>query len=340
MGDNTYFAWSAQAQCQHPTSIAGHDLHQHQADQRLHSPVLEPPHQYQHAPSTFPSSTSFQPVEIHPQQHHIYHNQTSHYQTAAGYNGSFTSPPLYNAHPVVQQTPPPSMTANFPLDREQYIEHQFQQMHQLLQLQYQSNMEAINQQFQLFWSYWTTSRRMCNQQQSSPIITQQQATSYPNAIDSTAISEQQPSMDQLIVPASTTANCDDCDKQQQQKEAPKIVLAVPTPDGSSEIELEYALQSLQAAEVFNSFNVGSLRAAEIIFDQCPPINTKCTIRECGALAVKFHQLNSKFVQHFLDRNGHRMDSPCGRASVFSDVFKWIVNHGGLKIKLRFFVHQS
>nr|XP_029717284.1 uncharacterized protein LOC115260495 [Aedes albopictus] len=151
MDDTMDFTRSDQAQRQPSVSSAGQNLHQHQVGQWLHSPVLESTHRNQHTPSSSPSSSSFQPAEIHPQQHN-YH----HYQPAAGFNGPFTSSPLFNAQPVVQQTPPPSSTACFPLDREQFIEHQFQQMHQLLQLQYQQTMESINQQFHLFSLYWST----------------------------------------------------------------------------------------------------------------------------------------------------------------------------------------
>ncbi|XP_062704385.1 uncharacterized protein LOC134286736 [Aedes albopictus] len=90
MDGTMYFVCSDQAQLQHPVSLAGQDLHQYQADQWLHSPVLESTHRNQHTQSLSLSSSSFQPAEIHPQQHH------HHYQPAAGFNGPFTSSPLFN----------------------------------------------------------------------------------------------------------------------------------------------------------------------------------------------------------------------------------------------------
>ncbi|KXJ71359.1 hypothetical protein RP20_CCG020755, partial [Aedes albopictus] len=68
---------------------------------------------------SFSSSSSHQPVEIHPLQHHnIYQNQYSHsHQPPAGFNGPFSSPPLCHAQPtVVQQTPLPLSTVQFPPD--------------------------------------------------------------------------------------------------------------------------------------------------------------------------------------------------------------------------------
>ncbi|XP_062711469.1 uncharacterized protein LOC134289538 [Aedes albopictus] len=329
MDDKMDFVWSAQDQRQPSASTAGQDLHQYQVGQWLHSSVLGSTHRNQHTPPSIPSSPSFHPAEIQPQQHN-YH----HYQPAAGFNGPFTSSPLFNAQPVVQQTPPPSSTACFPLDREQFIEHQFQKMHQLLQLQYQQTMESINHQFHLFSLYWSTRQQSHNQLQSSPTITQQQGTSYqaphPNVVDTTAAineqHQQQSSMDQLFVPASTTATtvyCDDCDQQQQQQtRGSKISFPVPTPDGSDEREIEsaYTQQSPHAPVVLNSFHVGSFREA---------INTNQYI-----ISIKSAIRKLKFLQHFLDRNGHRMDSVSGRASVLSDVFKWMINHGGTRIKLR------
>ncbi|XP_062702010.1 probable basic-leucine zipper transcription factor Q [Aedes albopictus] len=316
------FVWSNQVQLQHPASLAGYDPHQHQAGQRLHPPVLESAHK-NHASSSIPSSSSCQPANIQPHQHH------HHYQLAAGFNGPFSSPPLCHVQPtVVQQTPLPLSTVQFPPGQKQSeqslqqireaSERYFESMQQLLQLQYQHTMELINQQFHWFSMYWSTRQQAHNQQKSSPIITQLQGTSYqapyPNVVATTAINErhqQKSSMDQLIVPAPakvTTTQCDEQQQQQQQqqKQQSKTPIAVPAaPDGSSdENEVEHSRQNKDTTEVFNSYNVGSPR-----------------------------EIDPKFVQHFLDRNGHRMDSTSGRASIFSDVFVWIVNHGGTRIKL-------
>lgn len=354
MDDTMDFTRSDQAQRQPSVSSAGQNLHQHQVGQWLHSPVLPSIHQNQNTPS-FSSSSSHQPVVIHPLQHHnIYQNQYSHsHQLPAGFNGPFSNPPLCYAQPaVVQQTPLPPSTVQFSLGQKQSeqmreaSERYFEGMQQLLQLQYQHTMELINQQFHWFSMYWSTRQQAHNQQQSSPIITQLQGTSYqapyPNVVATTAINErhqQKSSMDQLIVPAPATVTTTQCDEQQQQQKqqskTPIPVTAAPDGDGSEENELEHTRKSEYTAEVFNSYNVGSRREAIIIFEL---INTKSVIHEFDVSAVQYitsyHQVNPKFVQHFLDRNGHQMDLTSGSAAVFSDLFVWIVNHGGTRIKLR------
>ncbi|XP_062711920.1 uncharacterized protein LOC115271089 [Aedes albopictus] len=328
---------SDQAQRQPSVSSAGQNLHQHQVGQWLHSPVLPSIHQNQNTPS-FSSSSSHQPVEIHPLQHHnIYQNQYSHsHQPPAGFNGPFSSPPLCHAQPtVVQQTPLPLSTVQFPPGQKQSEqslqqmreagERFFESMQQLLQLQYQHTMESINQQFHLISLYWSTRQQPHNSQP------------HPNVVDTTAAineqHQQQSSMDQLCVPTPTTRPTTQCDQQQQHKRGPifSLAVAVPTPGGSNEIGFEYALQSTQAAEVFNSCEIRSLREVLIKFNQHQAVSTKSVVESIVNL---FHQSDLKFGQHFLDRNGHRMDSTSGRASVYSDIFKWMINHGRTRIKLR------
>ncbi|XP_062699623.1 uncharacterized protein LOC134284638 [Aedes albopictus] len=298
MDDTMDFTRSDQAQRQPSVSSAGQNLHQHQVGQWLHSPVLQSIHQNQNTPS-FSSSSSHQPVEIHPLQHHnIYQNQYSHsHQRPAEFNEPFSNPPLCYAQPVVvQQTPLPPSTVQFSLGQKQSeqmreaSERYFEGMQQLLQLQYQHTMELINQQFHWFSMYWSTRQQAHNQQQSSPIITQLQGTSYqapyPNVVARYYGNKRATSAEVFNEPA-------DCSR------------AGDAPGGSEENELEHTQQSEYTAEVSNSYNVGSRREAIIIFE---PINTKSVIQEFDVSAVEYitsyHQGNPKFVQHFLDRNGH------------------------------------
>lgn len=323
---------SDEAQRQHLASMAGQDLHQRQVDQWLHSPVLGAVYRNRNAP--FPSV----PVEMHPQQHQC-NNQPSH-QTPAGINEWPIDSLSYDGQSAVQAPPPPSSSGRFPLDREQYLDEQFRQMREasdkyfdsmnrLMELQYQAyveRMKTFNQQTQLMFSLCWAARGLqpaYESPESSPMSAQQQhQASHPNVIETTAaviieLQPRQPQMDELIVPVSTLHR----DDPQQQKQEIKNPFAVPAPpDGSSDEVFEHAQQNECAAEVFKSSVVGSLREEIMITDKCPPT---------GAI-----ESDRKFMQYFLDRHGHRMDLARGRASVFSDVFEWMINHGGVRVKLR------
>ncbi|XP_062705639.1 uncharacterized protein LOC134287583 [Aedes albopictus] len=348
-GDTMDIGRSEQAQLQHSASMAGQDLHQRQVDHWQHSPVLRSVYQNQYAP--FPSV----PVEIRSQQQHKCINQPSH-QTPAGVNECPIDSLSYDEQPAVQATPTPSSSGRFPLDREQYLDEQFRQMREasdkyfdsmnrLMELQYQAyveRMKTFNQQTQLMFSLCWAARALqpaYESPESSPISTQQQETQhqapFPNDADSTAavINEEQPRqprVDQLFVPVSTFHR----DEQQQQKQAIKNPIVVPAPhDDSSDEVFEHAQQNECAAEVFKSSVVGSLREEIIISDKRLPMCGKCTVSSL------FRQSDPKFVQYFLDRHGHRMDLARGRASVFSDVFEWMINQREIRIKLRSSVHQ-
>ncbi|XP_062713740.1 uncharacterized protein LOC134290590 [Aedes albopictus] len=357
MGDGgpMHFGRSEQAQCQHSAS-AGQDLHLRQVDQRLSTstsinPRIKPQHSAsagqdlhlrqvdQRLYSPFPSL----PVKMYPQQQHQYINQPSH-QTPAGVNECPIDSLSYDGQSAVQAPPPPSSSSRFPLDLEEYLDGQFRQMREasekyysmmnrLMELQYQASVErmkTVNQQMQLMFSLCWAARVPQPTYESSPNSKQQLGTQhqapFPNDADSTAAvinkeQPRQPRVDQLFVPVSTLH----CEEQQQQKQEIKNHIDVPAPpDGSSDEVFEHAQQNECAAEVFKSCNVGSFREAEIVSDKHPPISVKS---------------DPMFVQYFVDRYGHRLDLARGRASVFSDVFEWMINQGRIRIKLRPSVHQ-
>ncbi|XP_021695208.1 alpha/beta-gliadin A-III-like [Aedes aegypti] len=271
MDDNMDFAPSDQAHRLHTASTAGYGLHQHHADQWLHSPVLGSMYQNQYTPLSFPPS-SYQPAECHPQQHQNFHQHQTNIMfmeqdhshqapvvISSGFNGQFIDPPSCS-QPVIQASPQ-SSTAQFPLDREQYLDQQFLQIQearmksfecfqQLLQLQYQASMEQMRQFNEFFFGTNSISAPMVSVQQTfgqqQPVPTV--ALSQPTTFQTVNEQQQQQSMDQLIIPIPTV--CDGNHHQQQQTEQSRISIAVPTPhDGSNENNFEHTQQN-QPAVVF------------------------------------------------------------------------------------------
>lgn len=365
MDDKMDFAPSDQAHRLRTASTAGYGLHQHHADQWLHSPVLGSTHQNQYTPLSFPPS-SHQPAGSHPQQHQSFHqHQTnimvmeqlqdhSHQPPAvitSGFNGQFIDPSSC-PQPMIQASTPQSSAAQYPLDREQYLDQQFLQIQearmksfecfqQLLQLQYQASMEQMrrfNEMFSLCCAaviHTISAQQTFDQQQPVPTVALSQSSTFQTASER----QQQQSMDQVIIPTPTVCDHYHYHHQQQTQESGNPI-AIPTLyDGSNENDFEHTQQNEQPAVVFKSYDVGSLREALITIDKCRSISIKCNIRNFAASAdaVKYSTTfncvyEPKFVQHLLDRNGHQMDSRSGQTLVSNDVFKWMINYGEIKIK--------
>lgn len=302
-------------------------------------------------PSTYPSSPQ-QPAETQPhfssQQFYrlnlnvmesFNHSHQASSVISFGFDEQCHNPTAHHpqSHTAEQHSPLAYSTVQFPLTLHDYIDHYYEQrreannklnqeMQQFIQRQQDHLRQTMNLMDQIMSFFQrlkqpetiTVSAASDIQQQAEPSI--HMSNEIPAVIDSigSPINQQHQSIDQLINPASIV--------KQQQYHGPSKTIAhstfVSTTHETNAIGCDHK-KNVQSAEVFNPSNDDSPQEEQNKSNQCHPINFTTTPTRCVISSGISFRL--KFITHFLDRNGHPMNSASGNTPVFSDVFVWMVN---------------